>query len=40
MVDVCRNPEKWGSIKRAGTSLRKFYDIYESLVGQLDKIPL
>lgn len=40
MVDVCRNPEKWSSIKRAGTSLRKFYDIYESLVGQLDKIPL
>lgn len=40
MIDVCRNPEKWSSIKRAGTSLRKFYDIYESLVGQLDKIPL
>lgn len=40
MIDVCRNPEKWSSIKRAGTSLKKFYDIYESLVGQLDKIPL
>lgn len=40
MIDVCRNPEKWSSIKRAGTSLRKFYDIYKSLVGQLDKIPL
>lgn len=40
MIDVCRNPEKWSSIKRAGTSLRKFYDIYESLVDQLDKIPL
>ena len=40
MIDVCRNPEKWSSIKRAGTSLRKFYDIYESLVGQLDRIPL
>lgn len=40
MVDVCRNPEKWSSIKRAETSLRKFYDIYESLVSQLDKIPL
>lgn len=40
MIDVCRNPEKWSSIKRAGTSLRKFYDIYESLVGQLDKISL
>lgn len=40
MIDVCKTPEKWSSIKRQSNSLRKFYSIYEKISTQVDKISL